>query len=62
MHVLEKLQLDAKEKEQSIKKTYGKVLAKQLISGAETETDYSYQAERNMEWWVKYNRELEKRL
>lgn len=62
MHVLEKIQQETIQKETVIKKTYGKDLSKQLIRSAKEAVNYSYQKERDIEWWVKYNRELESRL
>lgn len=61
-HALENLQNSAIRLEKQIKEKYGKYLARQLISASEEAVDYSYQREKNMEWYVKYNRELESRL
>ena len=61
---MEKWQLKAIDLEKQIKKQYkdsGLKFAKQLIAGASEEIDYSYQAERNVEWWVKYCGALESR-
>lgn len=63
MHVLEKLQLQAVEKEKKLKTSYDKFLAKQLIAGAKENTDYSNGKDKTaVEWWIVYNRELENRL
>jgi hypothetical protein len=60
--LLEKWQLRAIELEQDIKKMYdNKKLAKQLITGAKQETDFSYKTERDVEWYVNYCKALEKR-
>lgn len=61
-HVLETLQLSAIDTEKKIKAKYGKELGKQLIAGAKEAVDYSFQREKTVEWWIKYNRELEERL
>jgi hypothetical protein len=61
-HALETLQQEAMKLEKKIKEKYGKYQARQLIAGSEEAVDYSYQREKNMEWYVKYIRELESRL
>jgi hypothetical protein len=61
-HVLEELQTRAIEREKKLKEKYGKSMGRQLIAGAEEAVDYSFQREKTVEWWIKYNRELEERL
>lgn len=61
-HVLETLQINCKDLEKKLKDSYGKNLGRQLIVSAGESVDYSYQAERNTEWWINYRRELENRL
>lgn len=61
--VMEKWQQKAIELEKQIKKTYApNKFAKQLITGAKEEVDYSYKAEKDIEWYVKYCKALEARL
>lgn len=61
--LLEKWQLRAIELETQIKKQYeNKKFAKQLIAGAKEETDYTYKAEKDVEWFVNYCKALEKRV
>ncbi len=61
-HALETIQSDCENLKKRLKDNYGKNLGKQLIAGAEEAVDYSFQAERNMEWWAKYRSALEERL
>jgi len=60
-HVLEELQNNAIKNEKILKEKYGKQLGRQLIVGAQEAVDYSFQKEKTVEWWIKYNRELEER-
>lgn len=61
--VLEKWQLKAIELETQIKKQYeNKKFAKQLITGAKQETDFSYKTEKDVEWYVTYCKALETRI
>jgi len=61
-HILETIQAECETIKKRLKVNYGPALGKQLIAGAEESVDYSYQAERNVEWWVKYRSALEERL
>lgn len=61
--VMEKWQQRAIDLEKQIKKIYtNNKFAKQLINGAREEIDYSYKAEKDVEWYVKYCNALETRL
>ena len=63
LHVSEKWQLKSIELEKKIKEMYKpNKFAKQLIMGAREEVDYSFQTEKNIEWYVKYCKALENRL
>lgn len=61
-HVLENLQTESIKLEKKIKDKYGKYQARQFISGSKENVDYSYKREKDIEWWIRYNRELESRL
>lgn len=61
-HALETLQTSAIKNEKVLKERFGKHLARQLITGAKQAVDMAYKPERTVEWWVRYNRELESRL
>lgn len=61
--VMEKWQQKAVELEKQIKKNYSSnKFAKQLITGAKEEVEYSYKTEKDVEWFVKYCQALETRL
>jgi hypothetical protein len=48
--------------EKNLKSKYANKFAKQLINGAKDAVNYSYGKDKDVEWYVKYVRELEKRV
>lgn len=50
------------EKKIKSKPDYSIKFAKQQINGAKDAVNYSYGKEKDVEWWVKYVRELELRV
>ncbi len=63
MHSYERIQKKAIELEKQIKNEYSnKSIALQLIAGAKEAVNYSYQKERDIQWFIKYINELERRL
>jgi hypothetical protein len=63
INVMEKWQQKALALEAQLKKIYTpNKYAKQLINGAKDDVDYSYKAEKDVEWYVKYCQALESRL